>query len=231
MYAQNMMPLDVRVLIVAGDPLARAGIAALVADQPHLAVAGQTQGDAEISAAAAAFAPHAVIWDLGWNPTAQIETLSRFCDDNDLPVLALLADAGTVGDARAAGARALLSRSTDSSQIAAAASAIMQGLLVFDPHLLPAGDIGAPPGGGGHRERGQDASEQANLSQVEPLSARELDVLRGLAEGLSNKQIARALSISEHTVKFHINAILGKLGAQSRTEAVVRATRAGLILL
>ena len=56
-------------------------------------------------------------------------------------------------------------------------------------------------------------------------------MLAGLAEGLSNKQIARSLGISEHTVKFHINAILGKLGAQSRTEAVVRATRAGLILL
>ncbi len=70
-----------------------------------------------------------------------------------------------------------------------------------------------------------------DVELVEPLSSRELDVLRGLAEGLSNKQIARALGISEHTVKFHINAILGKLGAQSRTEAVVRATRAGLILL
>jgi DNA-binding NarL/FixJ family response regulator len=70
-----------------------------------------------------------------------------------------------------------------------------------------------------------------NGVQIEHLSARELDVLRGMAEGLSNKQIARALGISEHTVKFHINAILGKLDAQSRTEAVVRATRAGLILL
>ena len=56
---------------------------------------------------------------------------------------------------------------------------------------------------------------------VEPLSPRELDVLRGMAEGLSNKQLARSLDISEHTVKFHINAILGKLGAQSRTEAGV----------
>jgi DNA-binding NarL/FixJ family response regulator len=52
-----------------------------------------------------------------------------------------------------------------------------------------------------------------------------------MAQGLSNKLIARQLDITEHTVKFHVNAILGKLGAQSRTEAVVRATRAGLILL
>jgi DNA-binding NarL/FixJ family response regulator len=73
--------------------------------------------------------------------------------------------------------------------------------------------------------------DEDSLSPLEPLSPRELDVLRGLAEGLANKQLARSLGISEHTVKFHINAILGKLRAQSRTEAVVRATRAGLILL
>jgi DNA-binding NarL/FixJ family response regulator len=56
-------------------------------------------------------------------------------------------------------------------------------------------------------------------------------VLQFLAEGLPNKAIARRLDISEHTVKFHVNAIMGKLGAQSRTEAAVRAARMGLILL
>jgi DNA-binding NarL/FixJ family response regulator len=66
---------------------------------------------------------------------------------------------------------------------------------------------------------------------VEPLTPRELEVLRLMAEGLPNKGIAQRLEISEHTVKFHVNAILGKLGVESRTEAVVRATRLGLILL
>jgi DNA-binding NarL/FixJ family response regulator len=66
---------------------------------------------------------------------------------------------------------------------------------------------------------------------VEELTPRELEVLDLLAEGLSNKAIAHRLGISDHTVKFHVNAVMGKLGAQSRTEAVVRATRLGLILL
>jgi DNA-binding NarL/FixJ family response regulator len=66
---------------------------------------------------------------------------------------------------------------------------------------------------------------------VEELTPRELAVLHLVAEGLPNKTIALRLGISEHTVKFHINAILGKLGVASRTEAVVRATRLGLILL
>ncbi len=125
---------------------------------------------------------------------------------------------------QAAGARGLLSRTTDGTQLAAAVVAAGQGLLIFDPELLPAPTTAVPAA------KGADAADGAGM-EFEQLSARELDVLRGMAEGLSNKQIARTLGISEHTVKFHINAILGKLNAQSRTEAVVRATRAGLILL
>jgi DNA-binding NarL/FixJ family response regulator len=56
-------------------------------------------------------------------------------------------------------------------------------------------------------------------------------VLNLVAQGLANKSIARQLSISDHTVKFHINALMSKLGAQSRTEAVVKASRLGLIIL
>lgn len=63
------------------------------------------------------------------------------------------------------------------------------------------------------------------------LTPRELEALRLLAEGLPNKTIASRLGISEHTAKFHVNSILSKLGAQSRTEAVTRATRLGLTLL
>ena len=66
---------------------------------------------------------------------------------------------------------------------------------------------------------------------VEDLTRRERSVLQLLAEGLSNKDIAARLDISEHTVKFHVNAILGKLGAHSRIEAVTRAARLGLLIL
>jgi len=63
----------------------------------------------------------------------------------------------------------------------------------------------------------------------EPLTPRELEVLGLIADGLSSKEIARRLGISEHTVKFHVNTIMSKLGARSRTEAVVVAARLGLI--
>jgi len=205
---------DLRLLLIADDPLARAGLAALLAGEAGVIVAGQTDSTAGLPAMVAAFLPDILVWDLGWEPASGIEALSRFVDAGAPPVLALLATPTLAGDVRAAGARALLGRSTDGAQLAAAAAALAQGLLVFDAELAPA------PG-----------SPTTSSDLVDPLSVRELDVLRGMAEGLSNKQIARTLEISEHTVKSHVNTILSKLGAQSRTEAVVRATRAGLILL
>ena len=66
-------------------------------------------------------------------------------------------------------------------------------------------------------------------SEVESLTPREMETLEMLAEGLSNKQIAARLHISEHTAKFHVNSILGKLGAGTRTEAVMRGLRSGLL--
>ena len=66
---------------------------------------------------------------------------------------------------------------------------------------------------------------------VEPLTPREAEVLQLLAEGLTNRRIAERLGISEHTAKFHVNAILGKLGARSRSEAIAQAARLGLLLL
>ncbi len=68
-------------------------------------------------------------------------------------------------------------------------------------------------------------------SEVPALTGRELEVLRHLAEGDSNKAIARTLGVSSHTVKFHVAAILGKLGASTRTEATTQAIRLGLLMV
>ena len=75
------------------------------------------------------------------------------------------------------------------------------------------------------------AAASASTSGPESLTPREREVLALLAEGLSNKAIADRLDISEHTAKFHVNAVLAKLGVQRRTEAVVRAARMGLVTL
>ncbi len=102
----------------------------------------------------------------------------------------------------------------DPATLAAAFRCTAAGLYVLSPHF--ADDIPA-------------VRSEALSAPIEPLTEREREVLQLMAEGLANRAIARRLDISEHTVKFHANAIFGKLDVQSRTEAVVRATRAGLI--
>lgn len=209
------MTQSLRVLILAGDPLARGGLAALLAGQELLHVVGQSPDGDDVGAAFEAYRPDVVVWDMGWEPGTRMDALSALADQGAL-ILAILGDETIAAELWAAGVRGLVGRAVSSDALAAALGALAQGLAVFEPAqsaLLP-----LPRG-------------EPSLSPVEALTPRELDVLHAMADGLSNKLIARRLEISEHTVKFHVNAILGKLGAQSRTEAVVRATRAGILLL
>jgi DNA-binding NarL/FixJ family response regulator len=115
------------------------------------------------------------------------------------------------------GVRALLSRDASAAEILAAVEAAASGMAVVDPRELEtllASNASAPV-----------------VSETHTLTARELEVLRMMAEGAANKAIAWELGISEHTAKFHVASILAKLNAGSRTEAVTVGVRKGLILL
>ncbi|WP_439815044.1 helix-turn-helix domain-containing protein [Zavarzinia sp. CC-PAN008] len=134
---------------------------------------------------------------------------------NDGPRLILLAaDSQSAARGWTAGAAAVLQADAGSDEIRAAIRAVALGLMVsgFAP----------PP----HRAERQDDDVL-----VEPLTPREREVASLLAQGLSNKHIARRLGVSDHTVKFHVSAIFSKLGAHTRTEAVARASRLGLVLI
>ncbi len=204
-----------RVLVIADDPLARAGLATLIAEQPNITLTGQISADSQLVENLAVYAPDVLIWDMGWGTTDTIERLADLGSAN-LPTLVLLSDESSASAAWAAGAHGLFLRSTRIEKVVSAVPAVLQGLVVVDPAL--ADILLAPP-----------AQTAEPLSEA--LTAREREVLQFLAEGLPNKLIAQRLAISESTVKFHVNAIMGKLGAQSRTDAVVRATRLGLIIL
>ncbi|MBX3064247.1 MAG: response regulator transcription factor [Anaerolineae bacterium] len=205
---------DLRLLIIGDDPLARAGLASLLKTQPGCEVVGQVSADSDLVNAVSIYQPQVILWDWGWDSAA----LDRLLEVRDAlpPVVALLRDVSAAADAWSAGARGLLRRDASTDTLIAALEAVQRGLVALDPQMAAAV---------------MPARERPITPPVDDLTPREQEVLQLMAEGLPNKIIAQRLSISEHTVKFHINAILSKLNAQSRTDAVVRATRSGLIML
>jgi two-component system nitrate/nitrite response regulator NarL len=216
--ALQLIALDVpdagllRVLVLADDPLARAGLVALFTGQAGYTVTGTAAVGDDLAAAASRHRPDVVLWDLG--PAGRSIPDPADLAEAGLPLVALLPEERFAPDAWAAGARALLLRNAAPAMMAAALVAAHQGLVAIDPELADA----------------VLALRPAEPS-AEDLTPRERDVLRHLAEGLPNKLIADRLGISESTVKFHVAAILGKLGARSRTEAVLRGARLGLLLI
>jgi len=194
------------VAVIADDPLVRSALMSLLSSQ-HVTAEGAPPDALDDVAA------DILVWDLGAdvrNAQAHIEDVG----EAESEIVALLPSASVAGPALAAGARGLLTRATSASALAAAVAAVRAGLIVVDPSfaaaLIPSRD---------------------HAPLAEDLTAREQEVLQRLSEGISNKEIAAKMHISDHTVKFHVNAILTKLGVTSRTEAVVQAARRGLVIL
>lgn len=206
-----------RVIVIGEDPLARAGLAGLLEEGTDLEVIAQVAASDSVIAAHRAHQPDAVIWDLGWGSDSLDwrDSLTELIEAGGR-VVALLAESSQSIEAWAAGARGLLGREASPERVLAAVYAVEAGLTAVDPQF---------------DRRLRPPAESLDEPTPEELTQRERQVLMLMAEGLANKTIANRLEISEHTVKFHVNAILRKLGAQSRTEAVMRATRLGLILL
>jgi len=125
-------------------------------------------------------------------------------------------------EALGAGASAVLSRSADPTEIVAVIRVLASGFIVLQRPLLVA-----------LLDQSAAAAEPSNRDAdgTPRLTAREIEVLAAMADGASNKEIGRRLDISFHTVKFHVAAILDKLEADSRTEAVVKASQLGIVML
>jgi DNA-binding NarL/FixJ family response regulator len=202
-----------RVLVVCRDRLSRAGLAAVLDQRSGLTVVGQIAGDDNSLLPLDIYVPDVIVWDVSWETSNAVNSLGLLPEDAP-PVLALAVTSDQAAQARAAGAQALLSRDASPEALAAAAVALSHGLQVTDPALAGVSAAATPESG------------SASL-----LTPKEQDVLKLLAEGLPNKGVVSRLEVSEHTVKFHVNSIMGKLNAQSRTEAVILATRLGLLPL
>ncbi|HZZ85438.1 MAG TPA: response regulator transcription factor [Anaeromyxobacteraceae bacterium] len=202
------MPLAVA--LVGSDPLSLGGLAALLGARPDLAVVAQL-APAEVTPGALAGASAAVVDpDAGTARWEGLRALARA----SLPAVAIVSSEAQAAEALAAGARAVVRRDAGPERLAAAIVAAAEGLVVLDGALAERLLRPAPPEAG-----------------LEGLTPREREVLALLGEGLANKVIAGRLGISERTAKFHVEAILSKLGAESRAEAIVRAARLGWLVL
>ncbi len=194
-----------RIIIVGDDRLAIEGLSHVLGNEidPRQIVTA-APSDAAVDEA------DVCIWDLGANPPGELELPSG------PPVVALVPDGALARQAFAAGARGALLRDASARRIARAIDAVLDGLVVLDDELAEEAMRPPPPMSSG-------------LTTMEPLTPRELEVLEQLALGLSNKDIASRLGVSPHTAKFHVNSLISKLGATSRTEVVAMAARAGLV--
>jgi len=199
----------IRLLIAAPSAVVRAGLEALVASSPGVRIAGSFP---DLSAAD----------DLHPDVVLAAVPLDEIAPpvDGRAPALVLLTGESQpvwTHEAVRLGVRALLPRDASAAEILAAVEAAGSGMAVVDPRELDTWLAAAAPAATG--------------SDGPALTARELEVLRMIADGAANKAIAWKLGISEHTVKFHVASILGKLHAGSRTEAVTMGIRQGLVLL
>jgi two-component system, NarL family, response regulator YdfI len=208
-----------RVFIVAGSPIARASLENLLADR-DVEVAGSAVAMDALADQLSDVAPDVVLIDSSgeqFEPVLNSVTTSGIASEVSVVILADTISPGTSRDALRAGIN-VLPNDVSADQLVAALGAAGTGLLVVHPAQI-------------HRALTALAPSPAVDDLVESLTRRERDVLQMLAVGLGNKEIAARLGISEHTVKFHVGSILGKLGAGSRTEAVSIGIRRRLILL
>jgi len=192
----------IRTLVCASSAPVRADLAAIVRGDSRLEYVGEAS-PLELDRSVAAFAPDVVLEQRDGGGEATAAPTVALVDD---PRAAWAAEAYGADDR---GARAILARDAAPETIVAAVVAVGAGLVAMQPRAL------AP----------------AARADGERLTAREIEVLGELARGVPNKTIAGRLAISEHTVKFHIASIFAKLGAASRTEAVTKGVRRGLIML
>ena len=200
-----------RVVIVDPSPMAHAGLTGLIQADPRFTIVAEGGECASILYQISDVAPDLLIVDPGSGELSALASVRSAAPD--VRILVLAESDARLGEAVRAGADGFLLKHADGEQILAAIDQLLRGQAVLDPelalHALRSG-IDAP-------------------GAPEPLTPRELEVLRLLSEGNTNPQIAKRLFVAVGTVKVHVEHILSKLGATHRTDAAVRASERGLL--
>jgi DNA-binding NarL/FixJ family response regulator len=204
----------IKALIVEDHPIVREGVTAVLERERDIAVVGAADTIGEGLRMAAKLRPDVILLDLKLPDASTLDGVASFARENRSIVVFTAYDTDDdVFRAIRAGARGYLLKGSPAAEIAQAIRQVHAGESYLSPRIAAKLVKGvARPGG-----------------QTGLLSARERGVLRLVAAGLSNRQIAEALSISERTVKFHVTAIFNKLGAENRAQAVALAAERGLL--
>ena len=207
----------IRVQILAASEVVKAGLESLLQNDPALHIL-RNLDEEPTEVAIADLQPDVVVAELeSREDDAIAEVLSAAANGTSV-VLLVPGSTSEWVDMFQQGVKAVLPANATGPQIAASTQAAAAGLLVLHPS---------------EREILLQTHETNEAPEVLPeaLTPREIEVLRLVAEGAGNKEIASRLGVSEHTVKFHVASIMGKLGAASRTEAVMLGIRHGVILI
>jgi NarL family two-component system response regulator YdfI len=204
----------IRIAVAATSAVRRAGLESIIRSHAEFQLAGSFGTVASLAPLARSRDLDVVIIDSNSIHDLLLEPTLEAA----IVLLAEVSDARSISRLLRSGVRAILSRESEPEDVLSAIFAVHDGLVLLS---MPAAESLAAVFGDQAPEFEDELSEE--------ITSRETDVLRMLAEGLVNKDIAARLGISEHTVKFHISSILDKLGASTRTEAVTQGIRRGLI--
>jgi two-component system, NarL family, response regulator YdfI len=204
----------IRIAVAATSAVRRAGLESIIRSNAEFHLAGSFGTTASLVSFARSTDLDVIVIDTDSIRDLLLEPTS----DAVIVLLTEVTEARSISRLLRIGVRAILSRESDTDDVLSAIYAAYDGLVLLS---APAAESLAAVYG--------DQSLEVEAELSEEITSRETDVLRMLAHGLVNKDIAARLGISEHTVKFHISSILDKLGASTRTEAVTLGIRRGLI--
>ncbi|WP_027927376.1 response regulator [Amycolatopsis benzoatilytica] len=212
--------MSVRVLLVDDERLIRAGLRAIVDSEPDLTVVGEAADGAEVPGLVSTLAPDVVLMDVRMPAVDGIRATEHLLSTMDEPpkviVVTTFENDDYVYDALRAGASGFLLKRARPEEIVAGIRTVLAG----DSLLFPAAIRGMAQ---------RRAPVPDVVAPLDFLTERERDVLRLMAAGLSNGEIAAELYLGLQTVKTHVGNVLSKLGARDRTQAVIRAYESGFV--